>query len=651
MIDAVTCRVGTPPASRPLVLYDGECTFCCLWIERFRQITGERVDYATAQIEGVRFPEIGSEAFSRAVWLVQPDGHAYSGAEAVYKALAVQSGLAWVNELYECSPLFAKISEVGYGIVARNRMLFSRITRLAWGKHVAAPGYRVAGYLFPRVLGAVALIALLSLWMQVDGLIGSHGILPMGKYFEQISQVMSERSPTATPFASFPAVFWWLGTSDAMLHGVIIAGILASVALIIGLAPPLASLVLWAVYLSLTVAGQIFTSFQWDVLLIECAFVTIFFAPWRLLHRWKAQAEPYRIGRWLLWLVLFLIMFESGIVKIQSYGADGGNTWRMGTALNFHYWTQPIPSWSSWYIDKLPEWFDKFAIGLMLVIELILPFFFFAPRRLRHAAAFGQILLQVLILASGNYGFFNLLMLALCIPLFDDGIWPERLRNYLRLSPVTRSLPEKYGKLRLALTVPVLILFVGVSAIQLAQSCADTRKAKPTADTWLERHPLVARAYYHIAPWRTFNSFGLFRVMTTARPEIELSGSNDATEWAPYNFKYKAGPTNRAPVQIIPGHMPRLDWQLWFAALQYESTGRMPPWVVPFLKCLAANQPEVMQLLAVNPYPDEPPKFIRIELYHYSFSSTATHDSTGNWWQREKDARFTIILRRSQLLK
>ena len=134
-----------------------------------------------------------------------------------------------------------------------------------------------------------------------------------------------------------------------------------------------------------------------------------------------------------------------------------------------------------------------------------------------------------------------------------------------------------------------------------------------------------------IAPFRTVNSYGLFAVMTTERREIIVEGSNDGVTWLPYEFKYKPGDVNRRPGFVEP-FQPRLDWQMWFAAL---GDYRQNPWFVNFCVRLLQGSPEVLALLAKNPFPSRPPRYLRAELYEYHFTDLQEHHASGAWWKRE----------------
>jgi hypothetical protein len=127
------------------------------------------------------------------------------------------------------------------------------------------------------------------------------------------------------------------------------------------------------------------------------------------------------------------------------------------------------------------------------------------------------------------------------------------------------------------------------------------------------------------------NTYGLFAVMTTVRHEISIEGSNDGASWRAYSFRYKPGDVDLAPRWVAP-YQPRLDWQMWFAAL---GTYRDNPWFVNFVYRLLEGSPKVLALLGSNPFPAAPPRYIRAQVYDYTFTDWRTRRATGAWWKRE----------------
>ncbi len=285
-------------------------------------------------------------------------------------------------------------------------------------------------------------------------------------------------------------------------------------------------------------------------------------------------------------------------------------------------WSQPLPTVFGWWADKSPEWFKHFSVAFCLVVEIVVPFFIWAPRRLRLIAAGLLIFLQLAIAITGNYCFFNLLTIALCLLLIDDSVvGPDRraVRDQSVGAPGGRALSQ-----RLCVYIGMLVIFVTLPINAWLIFSA----FKP-----LSRPPRVlANLYERLEPFRIVNGYGLFRVMTKDRSEIVLEGSADGIDWLPYEFKWKPGDVKRAPGWCAP-HQPRLDWQMWFAAL---GTPRENPWLVALIFRSLQGSHEVNGLLANNPFPDKPPRYIRAMFYRYRFTTVDELRQTGAWWKREE---------------
>jgi len=419
-------RVAKPP-TKPLLVFDGDCNFCTLWVRRWQHITGDHVDYLPAQdpVIAAQFPEIPPEQFATAVQLIDTNGVVFSGAEAVFRTLACRPNRRWPLRWYEQSKSFAHLTEWAYRRVAENRTLFSRLTRWFWGRHLGPPDYFLTRWIFLRALGVIYLIAFVSLWIQISGLIGHDGILPADQYLSAVTQHCDARGIALDRYYFWPTLCWF-SASDGFLHFLCAAGSVLAGLLIIGIAPAPCLALLWLLYLSLVTVGQDFLGFQWDNLLLETGFLAIFFAPRQWLPRLPTETCPPRVLLWLLRLLLFKLMFSSGCVKLAS----GDPTWRQLTALTYHYQTQPLPTWIGWYAHQLPVRFQEFSCAMMFAIELGAPFLIFAPRRLRFLGGAALACLQILILLTGNYTFFNWLTLALCLLLLDDQLLMKVLPGF-----------------------------------------------------------------------------------------------------------------------------------------------------------------------------------------------------------------------------
>ena len=634
-------RIANPPI-RPLLIYDGDCNFCARWIRRWRGITGERVDYLPYQDPNVpgRFSELQREQLETSVHFVQTDGSVFTGAEAALRSLAENPREHWLLDWYVHSSIFARVSERLYRFVAEHRRFFSLLTRLGWGERTEVPTHFLVRWTFLRALGLIYLFAFVSLWVQVRGLLGTNGIEPAQMTMEGVSRQISGWEG----FHLFPSLCWF-NSSDTSVQVQCAAGTMLAVLLLTGLAPVPCLFLLWLIYLSLCTVGREFLSFQWDILLLEVGFLALFFAPLQWLPRlWRAP-QPSKVALWLLRWLLFRLMFESGCVKLLS----GDPTWHNLTALSFHYETQPLPTWIGWYAHQLPVWFQKASTVGMFVIELAIPFLIFAPRRLRLLAGGAVAALQVFILLTGNYCFFNLLTIALCLTLLDDAALASLLRrfgikvrvpemaevNLIAAEKDRQGFRQRAGRRwPVQITLPVAGIILVLSVLQLAEM--------------FRRHlawPAPLRGLYSwVMPFRTVNSYGLFAVMTTNRLEIIVQGSNDGTNWLDYEFKYKPGDLQRRPRFVEP-HQPRLDWQMWFAAL---GDYRGNPWFVNFCVRLMQNSPDVVRLLRHNPFPQARPRYIRAVVYEYHFTDLATRRKTGAWWRREFKGGYLPVISLTQ---
>ena len=596
-------------SSKPLLVYDNDCDFCRYWIAQWQYATGDRIDYAPYQEVAAAFPEIPISAYEGSVQLILENGTVFSGAEAVFRALN-NSLLLWC---YYHLFGFASMSEGVYRFVAKNRPFFSTLTRWFCGTHTERTTFYLSRWLFLRGLGCIYLIAFLSLWVQIHGLVGSNGILPAGEYLTAVRQQIGSEG-----YYFLPTLFW-LNPSDAFLHFQCAGGVVLSLVLIAGFFPPITLAGLWVFYLSLVIVGQFFLSFQWDLLLLEVGLLAIFFAPLQIRETFSRASAPSVLFLWLLRWLLFRLMFASGFVKLVSDAV-----WRDFTALNFHYETQPLPTWTGWYAHQLPEWFQKISVIGMFAVELVIPFLIFAPRRLRTAGCIGLVGLQLLILLTGNYCFFNLLTIALCLLLIDDVTWKRLLsKQFMPNFQSVGQSPRRYWRVCVAVLATLLFILSGIRfGGQLF------RDARIPDLAW-------------IRPLRSVNTYGLFADMTESRPEIIVEGSNDRITWKTYEFRWKPGELTDAPKWVAP-HQPRLDWQMWFAALQ--GSHQRTPWFVPFMGALLQGKPKVLQLLAENPFPDTPPRYVRATLYDYHFTDIATKRSEGTWWAREQKGIYCPVV-------
>ncbi len=460
--------------------------------------------------------------------------------------------------------------------------------------------YSLTEALFLRLLGLTYLLAFGSFWPQIVGLIGSSGIVAAAP---SLSAMRSELG-VARAFTLAPSIFWF-GINDSLLLWCCRLGCVAALLLAFGLWSRPAAAFCWALYLSLVSIGSPFTNFQWDALLLECGFLALF------------AGSP-----WLVWTyraLLFRLMFESGVVKLISNDPN----WHNLHAIRYHFLTQPLPNPLAYYLYRSPTWLLDSFTAATLGIELIAPFLLFGPRRVRQVGVALLMLLQFTIILTGNYAFFNFLSLALCLWGLDDRIFRPLARFLLygrRPAPDTSSKMVRSRRAAASVALAALILLGAVQVIQMLHPGFD----KPF------RRPLAA-----LAPFEVLNTYGLFAVMTTTRPEIVVEGSNDQVNWQEYSFPYKPGELHR-PLPLVAPYQPRLDWQMWFAALGTFSENR---WVGNLMYRLLTGEPIVTHLLNPPPFA-KPPRYMRALLYSYTFTTPQERSRTGAVWKRELQGRW-----------
>jgi hypothetical protein len=466
--------------------------------------------------------------------------------------------------------------------------------------------YRLVSALFLRLLGVIYLIAFASLGVQIEGLAGSQGIIPISARLADIAATAD-----AWRYLQLPTLFW-INASDPALIGAAILGCLAALLIMFERWTRPALIGAYILYLSLFHACHPFLNFQWDILLLESGFLAIFLTP--------QSRIVILLFRWLL----FRLRFMSGLSKLSI----GDPAWPNLTALDTYFEVQPLPNPVAWYVHQLPEWLLRFGTAGTLFVELVVPFMMFLPRRWRFAAAWITIFWQLLIILTSNHNWINFLTIVLCLFLFDDSalqrLLPQRIGTRLAWPPAPAG---RTAALR-RVAVGVLATFILVTSTLKIYELATLHKFTGVTGTVLN----------YALTYSVANKYHIFPTMTTERIELELLGSHDGEEWKPYQFKYKPDALDERPQFIIP-HQPRLDWQMWFVTLH----PRHMPWFEDFLMALLDNSPTATALLQHNPFADNPPRYIRVEAYRYNFTNSDERKQTGNWWRREALGPFSPL--------
>jgi hypothetical protein len=592
------------PPHRPVLIYDAESPLRAWQARYWQRLTGNAVQYLACRDAAERYPGSSPAECRHEIVLVTPPGERYTGAGAAARVLSY-AGRPATWRCYRYLPGCARIAGYFHALATRHPRAAYGFARLLWGRERYPADYQRVSWLFLRLLALVYLAAFASFGLQAEGLVGNGGILPLAADLQAITTESGTRG-----YWLYPSVFW-LNSGDVALQFVSLTGIGASLLLFGNILTRLMLPLLFVLYLSVVYAGQVFFNFQWDFMLLEAGFLAIFL-PW---------GSPLVI--WLFHWLLFRVRFLSGISKLQS----GDPAWANFTALDYYFETQPLPHVGSWLAHQLPEWILRSGVGWVFFVELLVPFLVFMPRRPRMFAAWATILTQILIMLTSNHNFFNLLSMLLCLLLFDD-----RALRRIRLPKATtgfgwfsRGLPVTAGIPGRVATAGAGLLTVLIVSSTLTMMWSTLSKQPLPAF-----NEVVVRG---LVQWHVVNNYHVFPVMTTERPELIIEGSSDGETWQVYGFRYKPGELTRRPAFNIP-HQPRLDWQMWFAALAPPYT-RVSYWIHDFIQRLLEGSPEVLALLEHNPFPGQPPRYVRARLELYRFTTPVQKKATGQWWISE----------------
>eukprot|EP00743_Colponemidia_sp_Colp-15_P014405 GILK01017045.1.p1 GENE.GILK01017045.1~~GILK01017045.1.p1 ORF type:complete len:647 (+),score=71.74 GILK01017045.1:117-2057(+) len=502
----------------------------------------------------------------------------------------------------------------------------------------------LSSHIFLQLVGVAHLAAFASIWPQLQGLVGSDGILPVTNLMETAKGRLADESRWSK-YMSVPTLCW-LSCSDRSLRLHCIVGVLSACLVCLGVGQCLLLPVLWITYLSIKTICKSFLALQWDSLLLETTVFAWLMTPWTLYtgpfptatlaasdnsskdvsFMWNSVSSQTNFI-FLIWWLVFRLMFSSGVVKLYS----GCPEWSSFRAMSFHYETQPLPNPISWFFHCLPMTVHKVETVMSLFLELVVPIFMLIPHPICQLFGFlGTVGLMLLIATTGSYGFFNWLTITLCVPLLDDATLIDAAKsiginilNYITVQPFTPESTVQYMYRWAAFTLS-LGLVACILALSYVPLAINTRGRVLPSERLFDLYATVC------AVPNILNTYGLFARMTTVRDELIIEGSNDARDWQPYETRYKPGDPSKRPC-FIPYHMPRLDWRLWFCPLSNILSHQ---WVLSLAKALLLNSPSVLGLFKHNPFPEAAPRFIRMVRYNYKFVPWKERKSK-NWWNRE----------------
>lgn len=459
-----------------------------------------------------------------------------------------------------------------------------------------------------RGVGLVYTVAFAILVSQGLALFGEQGILPAVRFLDHVADIHRSR---AAGFWELPSVFW-ISARDAWLLGGAWLGLLGALLVLAGFAnAPLLAL-LWALYLSFTHVGQIFYGYGWDMLLCETGFLSIFLAPaWRPCEL-DVRSPPSPVVIVLFRWLAFRVMFGAGLIKLR-----GDDCWTNLTCLAYHYETQPNPGPLSRFFHAAPLWFHQLGALFNHLVEVVAPFGVFGPRPARLIAAGLIVAFQTILIISGNLSFLNWLTLVIALSCLDDQAITQLLPHGVRdaakgrlaaLGDAAPSRARRYVSVALAVMVGLL-------------------SSNPVVNLLSPRQAMNAS----FEPFKLVNTYGAFGSVSRERYELVIEGTSspvidENTRFLEYELPCKPGPVARRPCWITPYHY-RLDWQLWFVPLSPDYNRR---WCLSLTDKLLRGDPRVLGLFSHNPFPEQPPRFVRASFYRYELAPR----ESGVFWRR-----------------
>jgi len=472
----------------------------------------------------------------------------------------------------------------------------------------ARDGYWMTRFVILRWLGFVYAVAFLAAAKQIVPLIGSHGLLPVDSFLGRVQNVLG--SPSAG-FVRLPSLFWF-AHSDAVLQLAAWIGFALSCLVVAGYANAIVMAVLWALYMSFVHVGQDWYGYGWEIQLLETGFLAIFLCP-LLDGRPFPRRPPPVVVLWLFRWLIFRLMLGAALIKLH-----GDTCWHDLTALYYHFETQPIPNPLSRWFHFLPHWLLKTGVLFNYLAELIAPWFAFYPRVARRIAGVIIVLFQFTLILSGNLSLLNWLTIVPALACFDDGFWAKLLPRAL-MNRATASAAAAQPSRPMQLAAWTVAVIVGVLSVQPVVNMVSPGQIMNTS----------------FDPLDLVNTYGAFGSVGRERLNVVFEGTDaevpDArAAWKAYPYQALPVELNRMPRQIAP-YQPRLDWQMWFASM---STPDQYPWTLHLVWKLLHNDPGALSLFGGNPFPNQPPHFIRAVLYRYEFVRPGNPE--GNWWKREQ---------------
>ena len=358
-----------------------------------------------------------------------------------------------------------------------------------------------ARLLLERGLAIMYLVAFVVAVRQFVPLAGAHGLTPAAEFIARV------------PFRFTPSLFY-LGSSDASFRAAAWTGTVLSLVVLAGLPSRAGSaaagaswLLLWLLYLSFVNVGGIFYGFGWETLLLEAGLAAVFLG--------GRRTTPSATTTWLFRWIAFRVMFGAGLIKVR-----GDACWHDLTCLDSYFETQPMPNPLSWYFHWLPPSIHHGGVVLNHVVELIVPFLFFAPQPIAGIAGVVTIAFQLVLILSGNLSWLNWLTIVLVFAALDD--------RFLRWLPARMPALAAPGRPLRAVTAAYAVLVVALSINPVMNLLSPGQVMNTSFD-----------------PLHVVNTYGAFGSITRARNEIVIEGTLDAApgkdaRWTAYRVRRQA---------------------------------------------------------------------------------------------------------------
>ena len=470
-----------------------------------------------------------------------------------------------------------------------------------------------------RLLGLVYGVAFLVAAQQNLALMGHDGLTPIDQPVQELVTAKLQAENPLSRWWDFPTIYQWSPT-DQCLQWLAWTGVAISAVVLAGFANSILLCALWFLYLSIVTAaaGTPWYGYGWEFQLLETGFIAIFLCPLFDGQPFSRRPPPV-VTIWLYRWFIFRIMLGAGLIKWR-----GDECWRDLTALIYHYETQPVPNPISRWLHFAPVWFNKGGVLWNHFIELVVPWFLFIPLRVvQNTVGVLLVSFQVILILSGNLSFLNWLTIIPCIACLDDSFWRRVLPRFIT------QRAEAGVEFPKSVLAPLILSSIF--------ACVVVKYSIPVVENLLSPNQEMNNSYDNL---HLVNTYGAFGSISRVRYETVLEGTNDllpsmVSEWREYPFKVKPGDVMRRPPWISPYHY-RLDWQMWI-----DTQGqRWHPWLPHLVWKLLHNDPVALGLLAGNPFPEGPPRYIQVKVYKYQYAPLG--NPQGRFWTREEAG--TIIL-------